>query len=48
MEHLFEKHGVEKLVYLDPDILVFDSLQPLADLLMDEAVEALLRKRGVI
>jgi glycosyltransferase involved in cell wall biosynthesis len=33
LEHLFTHHGARKLVYLDPDIMVFNSLQPLAELL---------------
>jgi len=31
--YLFNKKGAEKVVYLDPDIAVFNSLQPIADLL---------------
>jgi hypothetical protein len=31
--YLFEKKGAEKVIYLDPDIAVFNSLQPIADLL---------------
>jgi hypothetical protein len=32
-QRLFEKYGVEKLVYLDPDVLVTGSLAPLFELL---------------
>lgn len=32
-EYIFKKYGVQKLAYFDPDILVFDSLQKLWDLL---------------
>lgn len=32
-EYIFKKFGVKKLAYFDPDILVFDSLQPIWDLL---------------
>ncbi len=28
LEHLFSKYGLEKLIYLDPDILVVDELEP--------------------
>jgi glycosyltransferase involved in cell wall biosynthesis len=33
MANLFAEHGVCKLIYLDPDILVLHGLEPLADLL---------------
>ena len=33
LEYLFKHFGLKKLVYLDPDILLFASLQPVAELL---------------
>ena len=33
LAHLFQKHEIRKLVYLDPDILITGSLNPLSDLL---------------
>ncbi len=33
LEHLFERHDLERLIYFDPDILITGSLDPLAELL---------------
>lgn len=38
LEHLFARHGARKLVFLDPDILVLDSLAPLLELLDRHAI----------
>jgi hypothetical protein len=35
LEHLFQHEGVRRILYLDPDILVLDSLAPLFDKLAD-------------
>lgn len=38
MEALLKKHGCEKLVYLDPDILALDSLQPILEKLNSDSI----------
>ena len=38
LEHLFAKEGLERLVYLDPDILVLRPLDHLSDILEQQAI----------
>lgn len=38
LTHIFETTGCEKVIYLDPDIAVFGSLQPISDLLEDNSI----------
>jgi glycosyltransferase involved in cell wall biosynthesis len=38
LEYLFAQHAAQKLVYLDPDIMIFNSLQPIAELLDRHAI----------
>ena len=38
LSHLFDKHGVQKLIYLDPDILIFRSLSHVVELLDNNSI----------
>ena len=38
LSYLFDKHGVQKLIYLDPDIQIFRSLSHIAELLENNSI----------
>ncbi|HEX5984270.1 MAG TPA: methyltransferase domain-containing protein [Solirubrobacterales bacterium] len=38
LRHLLERDGVDSVTYLDPDILVVDSLQPVAELAIEHGI----------
>lgn len=38
LQYLFDRHRLRKILYLDPDILVFNTLSPLYELLSDHSI----------
>lgn len=38
LEDLFARHGLDKLIYLDPDILLFDQLEPVLEALTRSSI----------
>jgi glycosyltransferase involved in cell wall biosynthesis/tetratricopeptide (TPR) repeat protein len=38
LSYLFDKHGVQKLIYLDPDILIFRSVSHIVELLANNSI----------
>ena len=38
LEHIFDRFGARKVIYLDPDILIFNTLSPLEELLAHHSI----------